>query len=164
MFGKPALVPAHGGCDAQGQALLPGQGISSVSAAQGPDSPFFEEVDDIFFFRMAGPRHIGHACFQGHAHRVQALHELPFAQGLECRRPHAGHDAHVRDDIGGIGYLNACLGYIRAQGTHAERHHVLGAPRMHPRKSRPNCATIASQRPWYSASEPSHHSTEAGSQ
>ena len=42
-------------------------------------------------------------------------------------RADAGHDAHVDDDVGRIGELDADAGHGRADGAHAEGQHVHGA-------------------------------------
>ena len=40
-------------------------------------------------------------------HGVQAGHELAVAEGVEHLLPHARHDAHVGDDVGRVGDLDA---------------------------------------------------------
>ncbi len=54
VLGHPALVPGHGGGDAQGEALLAEQGIAAVAGAVAPDLARLGEVDDVFLL-VAGP-------------------------------------------------------------------------------------------------------------
>ena len=51
-----------------------------------------------------------------------------FAKRCDDRAPHACHDAHVGDDVGAVGDLDADLGDGRADGAHREGDDVHGAP------------------------------------
>ena len=85
-------------------------------------------MDDPLFVG-AWPGDIVHARVQRHAHRMDAGHEKAvFAQHVERGPAHARHDAHRQHDIGAVGDLDADHAAGRAERTHAERHHIHGAP------------------------------------
>ena len=76
---------------------------------------------------------------------VQARHEVAVARRA-CPAPasaHAGHDAHVGDDVGRIGDLDADVGDVGSHRTHAERDHVHRAP-LHAAGRRARSASSAS--------------------
>ncbi|MNV02509.1 hypothetical protein D3C71_927460 [compost metagenome] len=126
---QPALVAAHGGGDAQGQALLAQQRVAAVARAVGPDFARFWVVDDVLDLGVARPaRRVLLAVGQGGTHRVHARHELAFhAQHVVHGLAHAGHQALVHGHIGAVGQFHADVGDVAAQRAHAEGHHVHGA-------------------------------------
>jgi hypothetical protein len=128
MLGEPTLIPPHRRGDAQREAFLAEQGVPAVPAAIRPYGPCLREMDDMAIGRVAGPGDVGLAGSQGRAHGVQAFHELAVAQDLQGGAAHAGHDAHADGHIGGVRQLHPDTGDVRAQGAHAEGHHVQGAP------------------------------------
>lgn len=56
MLGQPAFVLGDAGGDAEGEALLPQQGVSSVAAAEGQDLPGVWQVRYQHLVWVAGPR------------------------------------------------------------------------------------------------------------
>ena len=56
------------------------------------------------------------------------------AEGFEHLRAHAGHDAHVGDDVGRVGELDADLGDGRAERAHAVGDDVHSAARAWSRR------------------------------
>ncbi|CUK23122.1 Uncharacterised protein [Achromobacter sp. 2789STDY5608615] len=124
VFGQPALVAAHGGGDAQREALLAEQRIAAVARTEAPDLAALGEVDDVLG-GVAGPGHVGLAGGQRLADRVHARHEVAVgAQHVVDLLAHARHDAHVDRDIRAVGQLDADVGDVRTQRPHRERHHV----------------------------------------
>ena len=73
---------------------------------------------------LHGHGDVGLAGRERRAHRVQAGHEGAVAERLQDALAHARHDAHVRDDVGRVGELDADLGDPGADRTHAEGDHV----------------------------------------
>ena len=129
VLGQPALVTAHGGGDAQGQALLAQQRVAAIAGAVGPDFARFGEVHDVFHIGVAGPAGLVLlACSQGSAHGVHAGNELAIGtQHVEHGLAHAGHQLLVHYHIGAVGQFDADVGDVAAQRTHAEGHHIHGA-------------------------------------
>ena len=67
------------------------------------------------------------------ADRVDSRDEVAvLADLVEGSLAHAGHDAHVHDDIRRVGDLDAELRDARADGAHRERHDVHGAAAHRP--------------------------------
>lgn len=127
MLGQPALVTAHGGGDAQCEALLAQQRVAAVARAIRPDLARFGVVHDVLGL-VARPGHVLLAGFQRSAHGVHAGNEVAFhTQHVVHGTAHAGHDLHVHGDVGAVGQFDADVGDGRAQRAHAERHHVHGA-------------------------------------
>jgi hypothetical protein len=76
--------------------LLAEQRVAAVAGADALDREFFREVHD------EAP--IGAQI----ADRVQAFHERAVTlDPAQRRRAHARHDAHVGDDVGAVGDLDA---------------------------------------------------------
>mmetsp|Transcript_878 Transcript_878/g.2015 ORF Transcript_878/g.2015 Transcript_878/m.2015 type:complete len:634 (+) Transcript_878:965-2866(+) len=124
VLGQPALVAAHGGRDAQREALLAQQRIAAVARAIAPDLARLGVMDDVFG-RVAGPAHVGLTRLQRRAHGVHAGHEVAVgAQQLDDGTAHARHRAHVDGHIRAVAELHADVGDRRAQRAHAERHHI----------------------------------------
>ena len=123
VLGHPTLVARLHRGDAQGQALLAEQGVAAVTRAVGPDDALFGEVGDVFLLDgRAGPlATVALAVGERFADRVQAGDERAgFAELLQDRGAHARHDAHVDDDVGRVGDLDADFGDGRAERTHGE--------------------------------------------
>ena len=83
----------------------------------------------MYFFVVAGP---GNVLLAGRERRADGVHAgddalLVLVDLGEDGRADAGHDAHVDDDVGGVGELHADLRHGRADGAHAEGQHVHGA-------------------------------------
>ncbi len=128
VFREPSLIASHGTGDAEREALLAEQRIPAVAAAVRPDRMLFGEMDDVLLFAVARPGNILFAREQRPANRVQAGDEITIAQHIPDLSAHAGHDAHVRGDIGRICQLDADVGNVGTQGPHAERDHVQRPP------------------------------------
>ena len=74
---------------------------------------------------VARPRHVRDAVGQRLADRVQAGDELALcAEHVQRALAHPRHHAHVDDDVGRVGQLDADVALVRAQRTHRERHDV----------------------------------------
>ena len=129
MLGHPAFVAAHGAGDAEGEAFFSKEGIAAVTGAVGPDAAFFGEVDDVLGV-AAGPGDVFFAFGEGFANAVEAGDKGAFVTELfEDGFAHAGHDAHVRDDVGRVGDFHPDHREGGAEGSHAERHDVHRAAR-----------------------------------
>ena len=98
------------------------------------------------------------------ADRMNAGNELAVgAEQVDNRATHARHDAHVDDDIGAVGDLDADLADVRAQRPHRKRDHVHRAaahaaveqPVAASRASRPGPSSCWSgrRRPWLLAAD-----------
>ena len=126
MLGQPALVPGHGGSDAEREALLAEQRVAAVAAAEGPDRALLGKVDDVLGL-VARPGHVLLARRQRRADGMQAGDEIAVAQHIQYLAPHPRHDLHADRRVRGIGDLDADVGDGRAQRSHAERAHIQGA-------------------------------------
>ena len=74
---------------------------------------------------LAGPGDILLPRRQRRAHRVDARNEeAVFAQHVQHRATHPGHDLHIDHDVGAVGDFDADLGDGRTERTHAERDDV----------------------------------------
>ena len=80
----------------------------------------------MYFFLVAGPRHVLLARLQRRADGMHAGHHPPVAlvDEPEDRPADARHDAHVDDDVGRIGDFDADPRHGRVDRTHAEGQHV----------------------------------------
>ena len=127
VLSEPALIAGHHRGNPQRVALLSQQRVTAVAGAVTPNLPGLREVADVFGL-AAGPRDVGLSRFQWRAHRMQCLDEEPvIADFRKRRRAHPGHGPHRDHDVLRIGDLHTQLGIIRAEGSHAERHHIHGA-------------------------------------
>ena len=129
VFGQPALVLAHLGCDTQCQALLAQQRVAAVAGAVGPDFTRFGIVHDVLDIGVAGPGSLILLAFgQRSAYRVHAGHERAIAaQHVVHGLAHARHQLLVHYHVGAVGKLDTDMGDRAAQRAHAERDHVHGA-------------------------------------
>ena len=127
MLGHPAFLPAHPACQPQREALLAEQRVAAVAGADAPDQLLLGEVQDV--------ARLGIEVADG----VQARHELAavLLERVHRHLAHARHDAHIGDDVGAIGDLDADLGVRRASGAHQVGDDVHRAARMQPSKSLP---------------------------
>ena len=114
MLGQPALVATHGRGDAQRVALLAEQGVAAVARADTPDRARFWEMRDV----TSLGRQI--------AKRVEARHPVGAAgvDAVERDLAHAGHDAHVGDDVRAVGHFDADSGVRRGDRAHDVGHDV----------------------------------------
>ncbi len=125
VLGQPALVTAHGGSDAQGEALLAQQRVAAVARAVGPDLAGLGVVNDVLGVGVARPGHVLLTSGQGGTHGVHARHELAIgAEHIDHALAHAGHQLHVDGHVGAVGQLNANVGDVRTQRAHREGHDV----------------------------------------
>ena len=125
MLRHPTLVTPHGGGDAEGETFLPEQCVAAIARSIANDQPVFGKVRDIGILGITGPGDIVFSIGNRETHRVQALHKGTLLDDLrvDCR-PHTGHGAHVRNDIGAVRDLDAVLGYRGSYGAHAEGNDV----------------------------------------
>ena len=108
MLGQPTLVTRHHACDAKGKALFAKQCVAAVARAVRDDLAGFWEVDDVLVLSVAGPRNVSLSGLEWSANRVQARDKVTVVAKLGQRTcAHAGHDAHVDHDVGGVGEFNA---------------------------------------------------------
>ncbi len=108
MLGQPALVACLVRGNPQGVAFLAQQRVAAIARTVGLDRELFREVHDETAFRIEL------------ANRMKALHEMAFLfDPRQGRRTHAGHDAHVGNDVGRVGDLDATARQRRADRTHA---------------------------------------------
>ena len=129
VLGEPALIPAHGGGDAQREALLAQQGIAAVTAAERPDRALFGEMHDVLVLAVARPRHIALARCKRHSHGMQARYERAvLTEGIDGGSAHAGHDAHAYRDVSRVGDFHTDMRDGRADRAHGKRHHVHSPP------------------------------------
>ena len=113
VLGHPALVAGHGRGDAQREALLAQEGVAAVARAHAPDRALLREVHDEAPLRREVPE------------RVEARHELlGRAQLVEGGPAHAGHEPHVRDDVGAVRDLDPDPAEGRAERAHDVGHDV----------------------------------------
>ena len=127
VLGHPAVTLCHGRGDTQGEALLAEQGVAAVARTEGPDLVGLGEVGDVLLV-VAGPGGVFLTGLEGSADRVNGGNpHATLVDEVHGSSTHAGHDAHVDNDVGGVGDLNTELGDGAAQGTHGEGHHVHGA-------------------------------------
>ncbi len=125
MFGQPALVAGHVRGDAQREALLAEQGVAAVARAVGPDLAGFRVVHDVLDGRVARPGDILLAGFERGADGMHAGDEFAIgAEHVKHLGAHAGHRAHVDDDVGGVGNFHADVGDRRTERAHRERDDV----------------------------------------
>ena len=111
VFGQPTLVAGHGRGDAQREALLAEQCVAAVAGTIGPDFAGFRVVNDVLDGRVARPLDVGLAGFERGADGVHARHELAIgAENVMDGLAHAGHGAHVDDNIRRIGNLDTDMG------------------------------------------------------
>ncbi len=111
--------------DAQREALLAEQRVAAVARAVRPDLARLGEVHDVLVLVVARPRHVGLSGLERHPDRVHARHELAVgAEHVERALAHAGHGAHARGDVRGVGELDADVRDRRAERAHRERHDV----------------------------------------
>ena len=114
MLGQPTLLATHGRGDAQCIALLAQQGITAIARANAPDGARL--------WKMGDEATIGRQI----AERMQTRHPVGAArvEPIQGDLAHAGHDAHVGDDVRAIGDLDADLGVWRSGWAHDVRHDV----------------------------------------
>ena len=96
VFGEPAFVPRDIRGNAQGEALLTQQRVSTITGTIRPDFPGFREVDNVLLL-ITRPRNISLPGSKRRANRVHAGHNTLHVLvdfGVD-RHPDAGHDAHV---------------------------------------------------------------------
>ena len=99
VLGQPAFVFAHGGRNAQREALFAQQRVATVAGAVAPNFAGLGVMNDVFGL-VARPFHVGLARLQWRADGVYARHEGAIhAQHVVHRLAHAGHDFHVDGDI-----------------------------------------------------------------
>ena len=101
VLGHPALVARDVAGDAQSKALLAQQGVAAVTRAIRPDLAALGKMDDVFCF-VAGPGNVLLAGFERHADGVHAGHNAfhILVDLGEDRCADAGHDAHLRNNVG----------------------------------------------------------------
>ena len=104
MFGKPAFIACHHAGDAEGEALLSEQGIAAVARSVGDDLSSFWEVDDVLVLGVTWPSNVSLSSLKWSANGVKARNKVTvFTELLQRSLTHAGHDAHVDDDVGRVG-------------------------------------------------------------
>ncbi len=128
VFGHPSLVARNVGGDAQGEALLAQQGVAAIARAVGPDLARLRVVDDVLEV-VTGP---GNVLLSGLQRRAHGVHAGGDAMNIlidlgQDRQADARHDAHVDDDIGRVGELDADLRDWRTDRAHGERKDIHGA-------------------------------------
>ena len=139
MLSHPAVVAGDRRSDAQSEALLAEQSVTTVTGAVRDDLAGLGEVADVLLLVVAGPSDILLTGLERSADGVQAGHEVAVAvtlrvaaalslllQTLENLLAHDGHDAHVGHNVSGVGDLNTDLGKGGVKRAHAERNHVHG--------------------------------------
>ena len=85
-------------------------------------------MGDVGILGIAGPGDILFSTRERGAYGMQALHKVSGLGNLVINLgSHAGHGAHVGDNIRTVRNLDAVLGDWRTDGTHAERNNVHGA-------------------------------------
>ena len=88
--------------------FLSEEGVAAVAAAKGPDGALFGIMDDVFVVGTARPSGIFLPWLERNADGVVTRDECAVvAKSFEDFFAHARHDAHVADDIGRVGDLNA---------------------------------------------------------
>ena len=113
VLGEPAFVARLPARDPQRVAFLAEQRVAAVARAEALDLERLREMHD------EAPLGIELA------DRVQALHEhAVLGDARERRRTHAGHQLHVRGDVGAVGDLDAAARIRRIDGAHAIRNDV----------------------------------------
>src|SRR5208283_4892277 len=93
-----------------------------------PNLARLREVDDVLEV-VAGPGNVLLPGLERHADGVHAGNDAmdPLVDLGEDGRADARHDAHVDDDIGGVGQFDADLRHGRAERPHGKREDVHGA-------------------------------------
>ncbi len=113
VLGEPALLTGLPARDAQRVAFLAEEGVAAVARAEALDRQFFGEMHDEAAIRIE------------FTDGVQAADEDLLARdAFECGAPHARHDAHVEDDIGAVGDLDAAACEWRIDRAHAIGHDI----------------------------------------
>ena len=107
MLSHPAFFPALVGGDAQREAFFAQQNVAAVCRVHGNDGVVLGEVADIALFGV------------NVALAVQAAHPVvAVAQHVQHLFAHAGHDAHVEDNVYRVGHFDAGFGDGGADGAH----------------------------------------------
>jgi len=84
------------------------------------------------FLRRARPRYVRLARIERRTERVDAADEEPvLAQHRQRRCADPRHDPHRQRDVGAVCQLDPDDALVRAERTHAERHHVQRASAHH---------------------------------
>ena len=126
VLGHPAIAARHRRGDTQREALLAEQGVAAVARTEGPDLVGLGEVGDVLFV-VAGPGVVFLTFLERNADGVDGGNpHATLVDEVHGTRTHAGHDAHVHDDVGGVGDLNTELRDGATQGAHGEGDHVHG--------------------------------------
>ena len=103
----PAFLSAEIGCDAEREALLAEEHVAAVTGVDGDDGIVFGEVHDIALLGV------------DIALCVEALHKVAvLAECFKAVEPDARHDAHIEDDVDGVGDLDADAGEGGADDAH----------------------------------------------
>ena len=127
VLGQPAFALGDGRGDAQREAFFAEQRVAAVTGTVGPDGRIVGEMDDVFFLRIRFARP-GDVLLTGRERRadgVDARNERAFvAELVEHRLAHAGHDAHVDDDVGGVGDFDADFADGRIERAHRKRNDI----------------------------------------
>jgi len=127
VLGHPAVAAGHRRGDTQGEALLAEQGVAAVTRTEGPDLVGLREVGDVLLI-VAGPARVFLTGLKRSADGVNGGNpHAALIDEVHGSSTHAGHDAHVDNDVGGVGDLNTELGDGATKGTHGEGNHVHGA-------------------------------------
>ena len=128
MLGQPALVASHVGGDAQRKTFFAQQSVAAVARAVRPDFAGLRVMHDVLG-AVARPSHIFLPGGQRRTDGVNARYKVTiFTQHIEHRFAHAGHDALVHRHVSAVRQFDTDVGDGRAQRSHAERHHIHGAP------------------------------------
>ena len=113
VLGEPALVARLPARDPQRMALLAEQRVAAIARTEALDLERLREVHDEAALGIEL------------ADRMQALHEhAVLRDARERSRTHAGHQLHVRGDVGAVGDLDAAARVRRVDGAHAIRNDV----------------------------------------
>ena len=127
VLGHPAVAAGHRRGDTQGEALLAEQGVAAVTRTEGPDLVGLREVSDVLLI-IAGPARVFLTGLKRNADGVNGGNpHAALIDEVHGSSTHAGHDAHVDNDVGRVGDLNTELGDGATKGTHGEGNHVHGA-------------------------------------
>ncbi len=107
MLGHPAFVARDVGSDTQRKTFFAEKRVAAVTGAVRPNFARFGKVDDVLFL-VAGPGDVFLAGSERSADGVHARDDAgTFIDFIENTLADTSHNAHVDDDVGRIGELDA---------------------------------------------------------